>query len=387
MKVLYLQTLYEYVRARALHWQIHGQAKTTPSIPSQQSSQSVSEQYSLLTDHVPKETVDVSMPDHSIVELCHNSEVWCVAFSPDRKMLATATVEGDVKVWLVGENQSLFTQCIECQGSPRQPILLRWDLLSSTLLCCCEDSRSFKCWKISSSLESYCTDGANYTCDGTNFDQSYEVVFANFLPSPMTSNCLLISCTRENHIFICDSDNNPLTTYVGGEGVVVAATLILQPEKRQEPSRLFCSNDDRINKTVSGWKRRNQTQGSGSNTYTQEMASSHSGNLNAPSYCNYSACHLLIVANSKNTEISLYHVIVNCLKVGGDVSDYDTTYEVILASTISVVQPVVSLSSCYHISNEDPKGVGTPLVHVAQLGGNLSLISLKVTFFLYLTNV
>lgn len=57
-------------------------------------------------------------------KLQHSDEVWCVAFSPDGRMIATGSADGKIKLWLAGNN-SLFSTAIDCTSTAKSPLLLR----------------------------------------------------------------------------------------------------------------------------------------------------------------------------------------------------------------------------------------------------------------------
>jgi hypothetical protein len=312
----------------------------------------------------------VLIPSTTVAKLCHRSEVWCVAFSPDGEMLATAEAEGGVKLWLLDRATGGLPRAVDCLGAAKAPLLLRWDPHSSAVLCCCQESRAFFRWNVLPAVGS--AELSRLGCSSRDYDQSYEVVFADFLPS-CSSEEVLISCTIEGHIFICDSDNKPLATCVGGDGEVSSAAVVpleLRVSSRHKHTHPAAEAGQKHEQ--SGWCPRNQSSG---------VSSSFAGSCGPEGQV--SQCGLL-VANAKNNEISLFQIIVRC----GQSETRPHVYEIVPTASLPVELPVVSLAEYVgHACNEWP-GSDTPLALVTLLGGLISDISIQVrnhTFYSFIS--
>jgi WD40 repeat protein len=289
-----------------------------------------------------------SLPSRTIVELNHSAEVWCVAFSPDGCMLATASADGAVKLWLVGENAS-FSTTVDCRGADKSPLLLRWNGRSSSVLCCSANQQSFHRWDISSVAlaEGKYVDGLDCCfC----FDQSFDVVFADFLTSGSSGPDMLISCTVENHIFICDSANKLISTFVGGGCVVTGAALITTRELTRGASCPLSSS----------------------------TPASHDLNQSA-------AQQGLLVSSSKNDTITLF--LIASSSGCDNLQMHHQAYEIIPSASFSVGLPVLSLTSysahCSSAANNrlidcSDDACAAPIALAVTRGGTLITISHKV---------
>jgi WD40 repeat protein len=307
--------------------------------------------------------VATSIRLHAILELCHSSEVWCVAFSPNGAMLATATLDGSVKLWLPGHNNAALSRSVECRGAACEPLLLRWNKVSSSFLCCCRNDHLIYEWNIGSVVEDE-TLTVLECC--RQYDQSFRIVFADFLPNANPSlPDLVVSCTAENHIFLCDASNKPLATFVGGEGTVSSATLISTIPVRK------CNSMNADNKSHGlgsfqdlGWRPCGE-RGSG-------VRESASLSLGLTTSFKSTSIHSLLVANSKHDDVKLFQVVVS-----GSVSG--PTYEIISISRLSIGLPVISLARFMNCKDESIGGM-EPVAIAVLHGGSIVTINLQQVY-------
>lgn len=283
-------------------------------------------------------------------------------------MLATAMADGSVQLWLSdhvyrGDTlQCSFSHSVDCKGALECPLLLRWDAHSSSLLCCCQDSHSFFLWNVLAVIADDIDAGQICCC--SNYDQSFVVVFADFLLRTIpTCSDMLISCTRENHIFVCDMENNLLFTFAGGAEECVTAAVLLPTLGRHSPvaGKTQGQNQPLV------WSTRGQFA-----PQPPSLSSSSPSTINlgsSPTHCPIE--HSLLVSNSRSNEITLFHVRVSY----GDSND-NHAFEIAPISRLLVGSPVVSLAGYFSHQNHTP-GSDAPLAFVTLFGGKMDTIFLS----------
>jgi len=266
----------------------------------------------------------------SFSELKHSNEVWCVAFSPNGRMIATGSADGKIKLWLASKSFS-FSRAVDCSVTANSPLLLRWRADSLAFLCCCQHDHTFYEWNVTSVIED-----SNLTSLEFHraYDQSFDIVYADYFPSALSSEQdLVVSCTSESHIFVSNSENEPLASFVGGDRSVSSAILVTAKPLNASHSKNY--NDV----APPGWKTRKQVRQSRDSASIAQNRSPATSTL-----CDTRSRALLLVANSKNDVVTLFQVVVNT-------DDGKAVCGVEPFSDIAVGGPVVSLANCFRFDD------------------------------------
>lgn len=288
------------------------------------------------------------IPDKCFAEIPHSQDVWCISFSPCGNMLATALSNGSVTVWNLEQNVS-FTKLFTCRGASAAPIQLQWNSASNFLLCC-QQSSVVCLWKVNPSV---LRAEIPNELDSENFHHQLgcTIVYAGF--ACIAGLEVIVTCSRDNLIYVRDLDDNVLFTHVGKEGGVVNCALLLNAPLPSKSHNDKCYRGSDIKYC---WQRPDKND---SSNPSKSRGSLESGNMLK-----------LLVANSKDNAISLYS-LVHCKGT----TDREHEIKIEPLSSIKIGSPVISLSSflnsgCFASGDE-------PIALVTVLGGAITTILIK----------
>eukprot|EP00602_Paraphysomonas_sp_CaronLab_P000868 CAMPEP_0185031110 /NCGR_PEP_ID=MMETSP1103-20130426/18398_1 /TAXON_ID=36769 /ORGANISM="Paraphysomonas bandaiensis, Strain Caron Lab Isolate" /LENGTH=709 /DNA_ID=CAMNT_0027566511 /DNA_START=107 /DNA_END=2236 /DNA_ORIENTATION=- len=374
----------EELVTQALRWQMQPDKESTTHYGTPRPC-------SLLTDvtSVDKQQVDARRlyPHGELAILrAHTDEVWCVQFSRCGHFIASASVDGTVRVWaarIPPENPATHPlTIIQCPGqSPGagKAVHISWNQSSTYLLFCCENDAGVYRWSLGDVLA---PDGISSAQDGDgeisssvirryshhefradeSSSSAVEVVAVEWLPGPASGEReYFVSLSANFLLFLCDLEGDVFAVF-GGLGHASAMAVLPQAlSSGPSPSHSRDNrNIDGKDGVLRGWKPHSSIDESGT-VYWSSATCGHETTVSSIEGDGSFPCGCRALVAKSEVVIQLFVVTKRLSSENSESTapgvgrGYSPPYQFTHVAELVLSTPVVSLGSVsgFHLAQGD----------------------------------